>query len=100
MRVEQAIEILRSYCITGDVSNVSTEDLERHIAVTMAIEKLNLDIPKKAVYDAEKEFYYANNLFCPNCNVLLYSSDWEDYRSKMSYYQKKRCENCGQCLDW
>lgn len=91
MKPEQVIEILSEYRVSGDVSNIFPKDLERHIAIEMAIEKIRLDIPKKPII----HFSGFTCITCPTCKCTLYDSDWRERQRKTN-----RCMSCGQLLDW
>lgn len=91
MKPEQAIEILSEYRVSGYVSNIFPKDLERHIAIEMAIEKISLDIPKKPI----TRFSGFTRITCPTCECTLYDSDWRERQNHTN-----RCISCGQLLDW
>ncbi|MBQ8132968.1 MAG: hypothetical protein IJ192_00925 [Clostridia bacterium] len=93
MKPEQAIEILSEYRVSDYVSNVFPKDLERHIAVEMAIEKISLDIPKKPI----ERFSGFTQITCPTCQCTLYDSDWGKKRYEC---KTNRCMECGQLFDW
>ncbi len=91
MTPQEAIETLRtSIHISGKCNEVCKELEARQMAVS-ALEK---EIAKKPCYEGDgyddKGNLIYDTAYCPNCN-----KEFEVY-----YYSGKRCDDCGQLLDW
>lgn len=63
---------------------------EQVYALTIAVEALEKQIPKKVILGYDEQ----DSICCPNCKGELMSMDWYDHW-KCNY-----CEVCGQALDW
>ena len=67
------------------------------IALDMAIEALERQIPKKVLYVKQD---YGTPWFCPECEadqvkVDFFCTDGSEPKEKLSY-----CWKCGQAIDW
>lgn len=81
MTPQEAIKIIKHGCIYRDKRGAE--------ALTVAIEALEKQIPKKPIEDG----YYDEPCVCPNCGSNVINEADNDY-------QFNHCYHCGQALDW
>lgn len=81
MTRKEAIEFLR--CNSYNMESCDKKECNKQEALTMAIEALEKQIPKKP-YRHDADYYV-----CPNCDCQVVWQWFESY-----------CEHCGQAIDW
>lgn len=86
MTVQEAIETIKY------ASAFNREDSPLTIALDMAIEALEKQIPKKPtdIHEVEDGSFYTISFMCPSCDTAVI---FQPYKSKY-------CKHCGQKLDW
>ena len=96
MTVQEAIEKLKYIKYIGN-GEQEYKKCSESIAIDMAIEALEKQIPKKILY---REQFYGTPWLCPECEaeqvkVEFFREDGYEPKDKHSY-----CWKCGQKLDW
>ena len=78
-----------------------TKNQEMLEALSMGIETLDKQIPKKPIcetVDENENEYEFEHYMCPNCKNILHQR-YKKSRELMRYKQNY-CHDCGQKLDW
>lgn len=70
---------------------------EEREAARDAIDAVQKQIPKKIIFNSEKDREYEDYI-CPNCKDILQQK--RKGATRITIYKYKFCHNCGQMLDW
>lgn len=97
MNAKEAIKILKEdrYLYESDIvyPGDGSPDGALLLAIDIAIESLEKQIPKKVILGDDEQDY----VLCPVCKIELAMMDtWREYESRVYKY----CANCGQAIDW
>ena len=87
MTYKEAIDELREMYRDGNYIEESLDASDKELAIDIAIEAIEKQIPKKSkliAYNKEKHVGYAQ---CPMCHGMI-------------IINQQHCENCGQRIDW
>ena len=88
MTNEEAIEYISERYVTMSMCLTLDECRKHNKAISMAIEALEKQIPKKPIIIEETEDYFGHTL-CPNCEKV-----------EFGFTQPCFCDRCGQAIDW
>ena len=90
MTYEEAIEYITERYVTMSMCLTIGECRKHNKAISMAIEALEKQIPKKPII-RKTEDYFGNvkHTLCPNCQ-----------KTEFVFTQPCFCHHCGQALNW
>ena len=90
MTYEEAIEYITERYVTMSMCLTIDECRKHNKAISMAIEALEKQIPKKPIIrKAEDYFGNVKHTLCPNCQD-----------TEFVFTQPCFCHHCGQAIDW
>ena len=90
MIYEEAIEYITERYVTMSMCLTLDECRKHNKAISMAIEALKKQIPKKPIIrKAEDYFGNVKHTLCPNCR-----------ETEFVFTQPCFCHHCGQAIDW
>ena len=88
MTYEEAIEYISERYVTMSMCLTIDECRKHNKAISMAIEALEKQTPKKPIIIEETADYFGHTL-CPNCEKV-----------EFGFTQPCFCDRCGQAIDW